>query len=94
MHLEELRSKYKPAILAIAAKHNAENIRVFGSVVRNDAKPSSDIDFLVHLKPGASLFELGGLNYDLEQLLGQNVDVVPDDAEIYYPSILRDAITL
>jgi len=94
MQLEELRSKYKTAILAIAKKNLAENIRVFGSVARGDAKPSSDIDFLVHLKPGGSLFELGGLQYELEDLLGCHVDVAPDDAEIFYPGIIQEAIPL
>ena len=94
MQLDELRTKYKPAILAIAEKHHAENVRVFGSVVHGNAKEDSDVDFLVHLKPGADLMDLGGLFYDLEVLLGCKVDVVPDDAEIYYPSIVTDAVVL
>ena len=94
MQLEELRTKYKPAILAIAERHHAENIRVFGSVLYGTAKEDSDIDFLVHLKPGADLMDLGGLFYELEELLGCKVDVVPDDAEIYYPSILKEAVLL
>jgi uncharacterized protein len=94
MHLEELRTKYKPAILAIAAKHHVDNIRVFGSVVHGTAGLNSDIDFLVHLKDGASLFELGGLYYDLQELLGCPIDVVPDDSEIYYPAILQEAVVL
>lgn len=93
MDLAELKS-YKPAILAIADKHCIENIRIFGSVARGDATSSSDIDFLVHLKPGASLFELGGLHYDLQALLGCHVDVVPDDADIFYPHILQDTVPL
>lgn len=93
MQLDTLRA-YKPAILAIADKHGIENIRVFGSTARGDAIPSSDVDFLVHLKPGASLFELGGLHYDLQELLGCHVDVVPDDGEIFYPLILQEAIPL
>ena len=94
MRLDELRTKYKTAILAIAEKNHIDNIRVFGSVVHGTASSKSDIDFLVHLKPGADLMDLGGLYYELEELLGCKIDVVPDDSEIFYPSILTDAIAL
>jgi len=65
-------------ILAIAEKYSARNIRVFGSVARGEAGPSSDIDFLVELEPGRSLFDLGGLLYELQSLLGVEVDVVTE----------------
>jgi hypothetical protein len=63
-------------ILAIAAKRGARNVRVFGSVARGDERPDSDVDFLVDLEPGRSLFDLGGLHADLESLLGRPVDLV------------------
>ncbi len=63
-------------ILRVAARHGARNLRVFGSVARGDARPDSDIDFLVDLEPGRSLFDLGGLLFDLQTLLGVDVDVV------------------
>jgi predicted nucleotidyltransferase len=91
MQLDELRT-YKPAILAIAEKHRAENVRVFGSVMRGNATVSSNVDFLVHLKPGA--LDLAALYRELTELLGHEVDVVPDDSEIYYPAILQEAIPL
>jgi predicted nucleotidyltransferase len=53
-------------------------VRVFGSVARGDADQQSDIDFLVQMAPGCSLLDLGGLQYDLEQLLGCRVDVVTE----------------
>jgi hypothetical protein len=53
-------------------------VRIFGSLARGEARPDSDIDFLVELEPGRSLFDLGGLLYDLEQLLGIEVDVVTE----------------
>ncbi len=52
------------------------HVRVFGSVARGTADEQSDIDFLVDLAPGRSLFDLGGLLYELQQLLGRDVDVV------------------
>lgn len=65
-------------ILSLAARHGARNVRVFGSVVRGDARPDSDVDILVDLEPGRSLFDLGGLLYDLQTLLGVDVDVVTE----------------
>ena len=65
-------------ILRIAARHGAHNVRVFGSVARGDARPDSDVDILVDMEPGRSLFDLGGLLYDLQTLLGVDVDVVTE----------------
>jgi predicted nucleotidyltransferase len=65
-------------ILSIAAQHGARNVRVFGSVARGDARPDSDLDILVDMEPGRSLFDLGGLLYDLQALLGVDVDVVTE----------------
>jgi len=53
------------------------NIRVFGSVARGNAKEDSDIDFLFHPEPGAG-FSIGGFYWQLEELLGCKVDVIPD----------------
>lgn len=72
-----LREK-RQQILAIAEKYGARHIRIFGSVARGDARPDSDIDFLVELEPGRSLFDLGGLLYELQSLLGVEVDVVTE----------------
>lgn len=63
-------------ILALAARHGAENVRVFGSVARGEAVAGSDVDFLVDLEHGRSLFDLAGLLVDLEDLIGRPVDVV------------------
>jgi uncharacterized protein len=75
--LRALLDEHREDILALAEKRRAGNVRVFGSVVRGDAREDSDIDLLVDLKPHASLFDLGGLNYELEEMLGVRVDVVP-----------------
>jgi len=53
-------------------------VRVFSSVARGEARPDSDVDILVDLEPGRSLFDLGGLLYDLQTLLGVDVDVVTE----------------
>ena len=71
-------NEHRDAILAIATRHGARNVRLFGSVARGDARPDSDIDLLVDLEPGRSLLDHVGLWQDLEELLGRRVDVVVD----------------
>jgi predicted nucleotidyltransferase len=78
LDVNRLLQEKREAILQIAARHGARNIRVFGSVARGEADAQSDIDFLVDLEPGRSLLDLGGLLMDLQDLLGQNVDVVTE----------------
>ena len=76
MSLQQILQEKRQEILAIAAKHGAYNVRIFGSVARGEADEQSDVDILVELEPGRSLFDLGGLLMDLENLLGCKVDVV------------------
>ncbi len=65
-------------ILRIAAQHGAGNVRVFGSVAREEADESSDFDFLVTLDEDATLLNHAALIEDLEALLGRRVDVASD----------------
>ena len=83
-------------ILHIAAKHGAHSVRIFGSVVRGEAGPSSDIDVLVVLEPGRSLLDHVALKQDLEDLLGQDVDVVTENALHWYirDRVLEEAVPL
>lgn len=78
MKLNELIQEKREEILALAAKHGARNVRVFGSVARGEADTVSDLDVLVDLEPGRSLFDLGGLLADLRDLLDREVDVVTE----------------
>jgi len=78
MGVKELLQAKRDEILRIAARHGAHNVRVFGSVARGDADDKSDVDFLVEMEPGRSLFDLGGLLTDLEGLLGRHVDVITE----------------
>jgi uncharacterized protein len=71
-------ARVREQILAVAARHGAGNVRVFGSVARGDADAASDIDCLVDFEPGRSLLDLAGLLVDLEDLLGHPVDVVTE----------------
>jgi len=78
MTLEQLLKEKRPEILQIAARHGARNVRVFGSVVRGDAREDSDVDFLVDLEPGRSLLDQAALTLDLQELLGRKADVLTE----------------
>jgi hypothetical protein len=80
MNLETIRTKYRDQILQIAQKYKAENVRIFGSVVRGEDTEKSDVDFLVHFKQGSSLLDEAGLDLDLQDLLKCKVDVISDRA--------------
>lgn len=73
-----LRRRRKAAIDA-AEKRRAHNVRVFGSVARGEDTETSDIDLLVDLEEGVGLLDLIGLERELSELLGLEVDVVPAD---------------
>jgi len=80
MNIAKLLQEKRQQILDIATKHGAHNVRVFGSVVRNEADDKSDIDLLVYLEPKRSLVDWLQLMDELETLLGRPVDVVEEDA--------------
>jgi uncharacterized protein len=68
------------AILDVAARHGARNVRVFGSVARGDDKPESDLDLLVEMERGRSLLDLLALEQELEALLHRPVDVLTEES--------------
>jgi predicted nucleotidyltransferase len=72
--LAELRGR-RDEILKIASRYGVFNIRVFGSVARGDATDSSDVDLLVDIEDGRSLFDLGAFYMDLRDLLGYEIDL-------------------
>lgn len=76
MSTPELLRKKRVEILAVARRHGASNLRVFGSVARGEAGRRSDIDVLVDLEPGRSLLDHAALIIELSELLGRKVDVI------------------
>ncbi len=80
---------YRNEIHRAVESHHACNARVFGSVLRGEDGDGSDLDLLVDALPGATLFDLGGLQIELEELLGIPVDVLtPGDL----PTKFRDRV--
>ncbi|MHC4324759.1 MAG: nucleotidyltransferase family protein [Planctomycetota bacterium] len=84
MGIPEIITDKKEQILVLAAKYGASNIRVFGSVANGTANADSDIDFLVDMEKDRSLFDMGGLLMDLQELFGRKVDVVTENGLHWY----------
>ena len=79
MPLIALLQEKRDEIIKIASKHGAFNVRVFGSVVRQEDTKNSDIDFLIDYdRAKTSPWFPGGLLMDLEELLGCKVDIVTE----------------
>ncbi|MBD2012957.1 nucleotidyltransferase family protein [Microcoleus sp. FACHB-53] len=96
MTIYELLQANRERILQTASQYGAYNVRIFGSVARGEADASSDVDFLVEMEPGRSLFDLGGLLMDLQELLNCKVDIVTEKGlrERIRERVLREAISL
>lgn len=96
MTLHELRTNHRQGILELAAQYGAHNVRVFGSTLHDGTGADSDVDLLVELEAGRSLFDLGGLQVDLEDLLGCRVDLLTEPGLHWTlrDRILQEAVAL
>ncbi len=91
MRPSEALALHRTRIRGIALSHRVSEVRVFGSALREQDAPGSDLDLLVDPLPGATLFDLGGLQDELEELLGVAVDLVtPEDL----PARFRDSVAV
>ena len=88
--------KQRDAILRIAASHGATEVRLIGSVARGEARPDSDIDFLVRWDAETSLMDHAALMIELEGLLGRKVDIASEGwiKPTIRASVYHDAIPL
>lgn len=87
---------HRTRIRDLAEHHGLYDVRVFGSMARDDADDGSDVDLLVSLRPGQSGLALGGMLMDVQELLQRRVEVVTEHC--LHPrlreSVLTEAITL
>jgi hypothetical protein len=74
--LDTLRREKKAEIIRLAETCGCRNVRVFGSVATGENRPDSDVDFLVDLESGRTIFDLARFLGDLRDLLGTEIDVV------------------
>jgi predicted nucleotidyltransferase len=84
------------AIREAVRRFNTRNPRVFGSVLRGEDKDGGDLDLLVDPLPGVTLFDLGGLQVELEEMLGVPVELLtPDDLPLKYrQKVLLEALPI
>ena len=100
MDITKLIEKRRAEILAIASKHQASNVRIFGSYARKEADQQSDLDILVHLntnKTGFAYFRLlDDMQDELKSLLGIKVDVIDESGlkPKIKSRILKEAVSL
>ncbi|MEE8434917.1 MAG: nucleotidyltransferase family protein [bacterium] len=94
MNLKAIREKWRTEILRLGERHGACNIRVFGSIARNEEGSESDLDLLVDMEKDRSYLDLVGFWQDLEELLGCRVDVISEGGISPYlqDQIHREAI--
>lgn len=92
---DTIREK-REAILRIAGRHGATEVRLIGSVARGEARPDSDVDLLVTWSEGTSLLDHAALMLELEKLLGRKVDIASDGwvKPAIQESVYRDAIAI
>jgi predicted nucleotidyltransferase len=76
MTIEEIRN-FRQQLYEIAAKHKIRKVYVFGSVARGESNDISDVDFLIEMESNASAFGVGAFQYEVQQLLGTHIDVIP-----------------
>jgi uncharacterized protein len=86
-------AQLRTAVLRVARRHGVQSVRVFGSFARGEQRTTSDLDLLVEMPDGSSLFDLAGLKIELEETLRRKVDVLTEDGISPYlrDRILRDA---
>lgn len=71
-------ASHRARLLARLDRAPVRNPRVFGSVACGRDREGSDLDLLVEVVPGATLFTLGELQLDLEEMLGVHVDLLSE----------------
>jgi uncharacterized protein len=76
MRPSQVLSQHREAVCLAAARYRVANPRVFGSALHGDDRDGSDLDLLVEALPGTTLLDLGGLQDELQELLGVPVDVL------------------
>lgn len=96
MVTKEVVLEKREEIQRIAAQHGALNVRVFGSVARDEANQDSDLDLLIETGPNLSPWFPAGLILDLENLLGCKVEVVTERAlnPLFRDKVLTEAIPI
>lgn len=82
------------AVAAFVARHGIRRLALFGSVLRDDFGPDSDIDVLVEFAPGHTpgLLGLSAMEIEFEGIVGRRVDMrTYEDLSRYFRNQVRDS---
>lgn len=93
MRPSEQLHRHRDAIRAIARRHHAADVLVFGSVLTGQDSDDSDLDLLIQPTSCTSLMDLGAIQFEVSALLGMPVDVLTPNAlpDRFREQVLRDA---
>ena len=83
---------HRNEILAVAERHHARNLRVFGSVARGEDTDRSDLDLLVEFEKCPTLFDLSGFQFELEEMLEVPVEILLEDGTPRLKKHIREEI--
>lgn len=89
MRPSQILQQHRNEIRAIALRHRVQNVRVFGSALRDDDTEESDLDLLVDPTDKTTMMDIGAIRYELRQLIGIEVDVLTPRA---LPDSFRDKV--
>ena len=92
----DLVRSHREEILSVARRHGVTRVRLFGSMARGDAGPTSDVDLLVDVGQSTSPWFPGGLVAELESLLGRRVQVITERGldQLLRDRVLQEAVPL
>lgn len=84
----------RAAIRQVVASHRAQNVRVFGSVIRGQDSEGSDLDLLIDTTPETTLMDVAAIQVELQTLLGVSVDVLTPKAlpETFRNRVMSEAV--
>lgn len=96
MRPSEALTRHRDRIREIALSHRVNNVRVFGSALRGEDGPDSDLDLLVEPTAQTTLMDIGAIRYELKSLLGMEVDVLTPNGlpTQFRDQVLREAMPL
>ncbi|MCZ4316202.1 nucleotidyltransferase family protein [Comamonadaceae bacterium G21597-S1] len=96
MRPSEALAQHRTRIREIAFSHRVTGMRVFGSAMRGDDAPGSDLDLLVEPTPLTTMMDIGAIRFELKNLLGIDVDVLTPNSlpPKFREQVLRDAVPL
>lgn len=84
-----LLNLHQRQVREIALRHRVANVKVFGSVLHGDDTDGSDLDLLVEPTAQTTMFDIGGIQFEVSELLGIKVDVLTPRA---LPASFRDRV--